>query len=528
MKAKRLSRSIEQRPAADSAGRDTWIDNELMGCVFPDARHGKRLRQLLEQLSSRVGSSTPWACQDWANTKAAYRFFGNDRVSKSNILAGHFASTRERFVATSDSPVLILHDTTEFSYRHEDSASIGILNKIPAGHKGRSGLYTSCGILMHSSLVITREGLPLGLAAIKFWNRDKFHGANALERRINSTRVPIEKKESIRWLENLRQATELLGDPKRCVHIGDRESDIYELFCLAQELNTQFLVRTCVDRLAGEGTTTVVAEMKGSDLRGLHSLQVRNKHGEVSTAVLELRFRRMVVRPPKGKQKHYPELILTAIHATETNIPKDRERIEWKLLTNLPVRSCLDAIEKLEWYAQRWKIGVSSQGHINQPVQVRPRLTDSSLVAWEASWNESDTMRPSDNMLRKEYAQLTRLQRAVNVDVASLHENPEAETVDNVRKQQELTEMSPMRRLSPAGYQRRHGEKENVATGEALGARRRNLVEEATAITASGKCRRRRQGGGSGRTTVDGRAAKRARREGPGPVSIPFDKVRQG
>jgi hypothetical protein len=149
-------------------------------------------------------------------------------------------------------------------------------------------------------------------------------------------------------------------------------------------------------------------------------------------------------------------------------------------------------------YKDRWQIGVSSQGHINQPVQVRPRLTDSSLVAWEASWNESETMRPSDNMLRKEYAQLTRLQRAVNVDVASLHENPGAETVDNMRKQQEPIETSPMRRLSPAGYQRRHGEKESVTTGEALGARRRNLVEEATAITASGKCRRRRQGGGSG------------------------------
>ena len=37
---------------------------------------------------------------------------------------------------------------------------------------------------MHSSLVTTREGLPLGLAAIKFWNRDKFHGANALKRRV--------------------------------------------------------------------------------------------------------------------------------------------------------------------------------------------------------------------------------------------------------------------------------------------------------------------------------------------------------
>ena len=144
----------------------------------------------------------------------------------------------------------------------EDTASIGILKKIPAGHKGRAGLYTSCGILMHSSLVATREGLPLGLAAIKFWNRDKFHGANALKRRVNPTRVPIEKKESIRWLENLRQSTELLADPGRCVHIGDRESDIYELFCLAQQLGTHFLVRTCVDRLAGDGEHTVRDEMK--------------------------------------------------------------------------------------------------------------------------------------------------------------------------------------------------------------------------------------------------------------------------
>jgi hypothetical protein len=357
MNQKQSLRSVGCGEASDERA-DAWIDNEVVGCDFQDVRHGKRLRQLLEQLSSRVGSATPWACQDWANTKAAYRFFGNDRISEANILAGHFASTRERFAAASGSPVLILHDTTEFSYRREDTSSIGILKKLPtsAGKPGPPHFYTSCGILMHSSLVTTREGLPLGLAAIKFWNRDKFHGANALKRRINPTRVPIEKKESIRWLENLRQATELLGDPKRCVHIGDRESDIYELFCLAQDLNTHFLVRTCVDRLAGEGATTVIAEMRDSELRGLHSLQVRNKHGEMTSAVLELRFQRMVVRPPISKQKDYPELVLTVIHAIETDIPKEREKIEWKLLTNLPVRSCLDAIEKLEWYAQRWKV----------------------------------------------------------------------------------------------------------------------------------------------------------------------------
>ncbi len=179
-------------------------------------------------------------------------------------------------------------------------------------------------------------------------------------------------------------------------------------------------------------------------------------------------------------------------------------------------------------YKDRWEIGVSREGHIVQSVRDRSRPKDSGLVAWEAPWRESKTAEPSDNMLRKECAQHTRLQRAVNVDVASLHEFPVAETVDHARKQQELTETSPMRQLSPAGYQRRHGVKDDVETGEALGARRRNLVEEMQAITVSGKCRHRRQGGGSGRSTADGRAAKRARREGPGPVSIPSVKVRQG
>ncbi len=115
--------------------------------------------------------------------------------------------------------------------------------------RGRLQHFTVCGILMHSSLAVTTDGLPLGLTAIKFWTRNKFKGTNALKRKINPTRVPIEEKESFRWLENLKQSTALLGEPQRCVHIGDRESDIYELFCAAQEAGTRFLVRTCVDRL---------------------------------------------------------------------------------------------------------------------------------------------------------------------------------------------------------------------------------------------------------------------------------------
>ncbi len=182
----------------------------------------------------------------------------------------------------------------------------------------------------------------------------------------------------------------------------------------------------------------------------------------------------------------------------------------------------------LQIYFDRWQIGVSRQGHIVQSVRDRPRSKDSDLVAGEAPWRESKTVEPSDKHTRKECAQRTRLQRAVNADVASLHESPVAETVYNVRKQQELSETSPTRRLSPAGYQRRHGVKDDVETGEALGARRRKLVEEMPAITASGKCWYRHQGDGSDRSTVDGRAAKRARREGSGPVNVPSVKARQG
>jgi hypothetical protein len=54
---------------------------------------------------------------------------------------------------------------------------------------------------------------------------------------------------------------------------------------------------------------------------------------------LDVKYAKVHVLPPIGKQKEYPPLDLTAIHATERETPKNRERIEWKVITNLPVRS---------------------------------------------------------------------------------------------------------------------------------------------------------------------------------------------
>ena len=170
--------------------------------------------------------------------------------------------------------------------------------------------------------------------------------------------MPIEEKESVRWLDNLAQSTELLGAPDRCVHIGDREGDIYELFCLSQDLGTHFLIRTCNNRRAGDGDHTVDEEMEEVAVKGLHRVDVRDANGNSDEAVLQVRYRKVRVLPPIGKWKRYPALTLWVLHAEEARAPRNRKRISWKLITDLPITSRRSAIEKLEWYSMRWKIEV--------------------------------------------------------------------------------------------------------------------------------------------------------------------------
>ena len=355
--ARQLGKNAEERLKANSEAGE-WIAQELAGCEFQDDRLRKRFEKLFRGLSGGIGQSIPWACQDWTNTKAAYRFFANERVSESAILGGHFQATQKR-LASGAWPILMLHDTTEFNFHRKDVAAVGMTKSVPTRRlDGKLQHYNVCGILMHSSLAVTLDGLPLGLTAIKFWSRDKFYGCNQMKKKINPTRIPIEQKESYRWLENVRQATALLEQPQRCVHIGDRESDIYELFCTAQASGSHFLIRTCVDRLAGDGKHTIATEMEEVRVQGLHRIQVRDRKGNPSEAVLEIRYRRIRVLPPVNKSKQYPELLLTVIHAQERGAPKGRDRVDWKLITDLPVTSRKEAIEKLRWYSMRWKIEV--------------------------------------------------------------------------------------------------------------------------------------------------------------------------
>jgi hypothetical protein len=126
-----------------------WVEREIEGCEFPDQRLKTRFGKLLIQLSEKIGAALPAACQDWAATKAAYRFFDNPRVDESIILAGHFAATKSR-IAAAKGPILVLHDTTEFSFQRERPEAIGKTRILPSARLGRQPI-TKCGLLMHLS-----------------------------------------------------------------------------------------------------------------------------------------------------------------------------------------------------------------------------------------------------------------------------------------------------------------------------------------------------------------------------------------
>lgn len=92
-----------------------WLIDELCGSIFKDKRLSDRFIKITKALAGNVGDTIPQVCEHWSMAKATYRFLSNDRIEESEILKGHY----ERSAATieaNDGPVLMLHDTNEFTY----------------------------------------------------------------------------------------------------------------------------------------------------------------------------------------------------------------------------------------------------------------------------------------------------------------------------------------------------------------------------------------------------------------------------
>ena len=387
-----------------------WLDTELAGSTFKDERLSARFKTIVENLSRDGEESIPKVCEDWAATKAAYRFLSNDRVDESDILEGHQQQTRKRINAC-DGPVLILHDTTEFSFKRKNEEAIGWTRKSPTLSSLVIGIPNErkyCGVLMHASLAVTPEGLPLGLISTQFWSRKVFKDTDQMKRFINPTRVPLSEKESIKWLHSLENVHGTgIKEPSQLIHIGDRENDIYEYFCECERLNTHFIVRACVNRLANE--STLVEEIACHRRSFKHRIQFIQSDGKMIKATLELKYRRLVLHPSMGKQKAYPDLIVTVVSAVEIDAPANRKPISWNFITNLPVDGKRNLIQVLEWYKQRWKVEIYfkvlksgfriEESKLRTADRLSKLISIYCILAWRIQWitwlkREHDKLKP--------------------------------------------------------------------------------------------------------------------------------------
>ena len=218
---------------------EEWAREELGSVALGDKRRTARLIKLCGRLSEMPESSLNQACGNWAETKAAYRFFGNDNVDVPNILAAHRAKTAER--AGRYRTVLAIQDTSYLVYTsHRQTTGLGKLSLKKGKHVEK---IHSHGLVMHSCLAVTTEGVPLGLLDQQIFAREAVPADPSQHRNV----LPIEKKESYRWLAALKNAQPVDGETQ-LVTVCDREADIYELFQLSAALAMPVVVRANYDR----------------------------------------------------------------------------------------------------------------------------------------------------------------------------------------------------------------------------------------------------------------------------------------
>lgn len=366
---------------------NSWIDEEFGGVDLGDARLNKRVRRLLARKWQYPQRSFSAACQGRAEIEAALRFFDNPKAALDKILAPHRAATLERIRQGGYRRVLLVQDTCELDYTtHKKLEGSG-----PLSSTDRRGFFA------HNLLAVTPERVPLGLWYTFIFARDDAEHGKAAE----CKQRPIEEKESFRWLEGYRQACALAGLVPGCevLCVGDRESDIYELFVeyeqrLAQGLPVaQLLIRSKVDRClepfgsphesaaaadqaapAAHPARKILSRLAASAALGTVKFSVpeatqRNKklkgsrqppvHRSARTVEQEVRAIPIRLKPPYRSAAAggaMPAVELTVVEARERHPPPGEEPLVWVLLTTLSADTFEQAAELVELYLCRWEI----------------------------------------------------------------------------------------------------------------------------------------------------------------------------
>jgi hypothetical protein len=278
--------------------------------------------------------------------KAAYRFFANDDIEPPDIVHSHIEATYSRL--THVPLVLAVQDTTEADWTSlRATAGLG-----PLGHSACQGL------LVHTTLAITPDRVPLGLLAQQVWARDP----NDVGKRARRKQLPISQKESQKWLWSLEAVfTAQEGCPNtRFVSVGDREADVYDVLAAQRPAGVDLLMRAAWDRCVSAPQRYVWTAVEAQPVVTEIVVQVpRRGLQPAREATLALRYCPLTVCPPRHrKAEGLPAVSLWAVQVREVEAPAEVEAIEWLLLTTVAVDTVDDAIERVQWYSCRWGIEV--------------------------------------------------------------------------------------------------------------------------------------------------------------------------
>ena len=364
----------------------SWATKEFSKIGLKDKRLNQRCQKLASVLEQQSTEPINQACEDWADTKAAYRFFDNEKVSPDKILAPHYQRTVKRM--KSHALVLAVQDTTFLNYTHHpQTEGLGEIGTKAQNQRGFG---------MHSTLAVTPQGLPLGLLTQQFFERpigEASHTASEIQK------LPIEEKESYRWIEAFEQVIALTPEEVQVVTVCDREADFYEMFVMAKEKHADLLVRANTNRRLDEEAKYLWAKVESQGKAGNLTVDiVGNDKRKARQAIVSVRFCTVTLKPPwRPQQKKLPPITLTAILVREDNPPADiKDAIEWLLLTNTIVNDFSQALQVIEWYCCRWQIEVFHKiiksgcrvedCRLQTATRLQNYIALMSVVAWRLQW----------------------------------------------------------------------------------------------------------------------------------------------
>lgn len=237
---------------------------------------------------------------------------------------------------------------------------------------------TQYGVFYHPLLALTEHSLALGVVWQKHWTREPTEEKLTQKEKAKIRReTPIEHKESMRWLDGMRAASEVARQcpTTQCIAVADSESDIYELLahCTSsdQPANFDFVIRAGQDRNTTAGIDWLEAVRKTACLYkcsvkvGARRAKFRSKANspregdrEARTADLEIRATQVTLVAPWRCDRKLPEVTVNLVLCEEVNPPQGAEPIRWLLVTGLPISS-QDEIERVvDTYCVRWQIEI--------------------------------------------------------------------------------------------------------------------------------------------------------------------------